>query len=215
MPDWTRRRALSAVATGFAALAGCAGSEDELVTIDYRGYRRPLENYELERVRNDEGAVLFAREAVLSATEERERGARGGHHVVVTEDRFDRIAFGDADEAQQLRSFAAETDFTESTLYLLAETIDACHDLRLQSVTIEWDGSDDIEPHAQFCQSVRPADVACSSETTHTVGFAIRLPVAAEQSTGSGRGWSQTCRPRSPRGEYFDATVTPAGGDDS
>jgi len=91
--------------------------------------------------------------------------------------------------------------------------ISACYELRLQSVSIELEAENDLQPHAEFCRAYRPADVECSSKDVHTVGVAIRLPVAAEQSTGGGRGMSSSCR-GVPQDDYFDANVTTSGGED-
>lgn len=217
MPSLTRRRALLAVASGVAALAGCS-SEADRPTIDRQRSHNTIEDYEARRVRNEDGAVLFARGAELPTPSEEGRGryARTGRSVIVSEDDLAELAFGDVREAERLRSFVASTDFDSSSIYLLSMPVEACYEIRLRSATVEWDElqREDLHPHADFCRTHRPADVECSVEETHTVGFAIRLPVAAEQSSGAGRGMSSSCRP-SPRGEYFNATVTPAsGGDD-
>lgn len=215
MTPLTRRRALLASASGLAALAGCSGGDDDPPTVDRPSADRPIEDYEVQHVRNEDGAVLFARgEEVPTVTDDdRGRHARSGRSVVVTEDDLADLSFGDAPEADQLASFAEATDFDASSLYLFAMPVEACYEIHLRSVTVEWDGRDaaDLHPHADFCRSFLPADVECRSDETHTVGFAIRLPVAAEQSSGSGSGMSNSCRP-SPRGEYFEAQVTPAGG---
>lgn len=214
MSDLTRRRALLAVASGAVSLAGCAG-EDDRPTIDRRNGERSIEGYDVRSVRNQQGAVLFAAaEAVPTPTDDgRDRRVRSARSVVVSDDGIEELAFGDVPEAERLRSFATATDFGTSSLYLFAMPVGACYEIRLRSVAVERDEleQDDLHPHADFCRSHRPADVECTVDETHTVGFAIRLPVAAEQSTGSGRGMSSSCRP-SPRDEPFDATVTPAGG---
>ncbi|MFD1687460.1 hypothetical protein [Halobellus litoreus] len=214
MPSLTRRRALLTAASGIAALAGCS-SEADLPMIDRRSDRNRIEDYEARRVRNEDGAVLFAQGAELPTPSDEGRGryARHGRSVVVAEGGLAELTFGDVQEAEGLRSFVTETDFDSSSVYLLSMPVEACYEIRLRSATVEWDElkRDDLHPHADFCRTHRPADVECSVEETHTVGFAIRLPVAAEQSSGMGRGMSSSCRP-SPRGEYFNATVTPAGG---
>jgi hypothetical protein len=218
MPDLTRRHALQAVASGLAGLAGCAG-ETERPTIDRRGNRRPVPDYEVRSVRNEDGAVLFStREELPTVTDdEQDRLARSSGSVVVSDVGIDELTFGTVPEAEQLRSFAAATNFDSSSLYLLAMPVEACKEIRLQSATVEWDELEggDLHPHAQFCETFRPADVDCAAGEIHTAGFAIRLPIAAERSRGSGRGMSSSCRP-SPHGEYFNATVTPArgGGDE-
>jgi hypothetical protein len=213
MSDLTRRRALLAVASGAVALAGCAG-EDDRPTIDRRNREQAIEGYDVRSVRNLDGAVLFGRgEEVPTVTDdERSRRARAARSVVVSEEGIEELAFGDVPEAERLRSFVTATDFGTSSLYLFAMPVEACYEIHLRSVAVERDEleRDDLHPHADFCRSRRPADIECRTDETHTVGFAIRLPVAAEQSMGSGRGMSSSCRP-SPRGEPFDATVTPAG----
>lgn len=214
MPDLTRRRALLAVASGAATLAGCAG-EDDSPTIERRRSERRLEDYEVRAVRTTTETVLFSQEETVptGSGDERSESARAGRHVVVSNETLAELTFGDRPEAEQLQSFATATDFDSSSLYLLAMPVEACYELRLQYVTVERDEieADDLHPHADFCRASRPADVECSTEETHTVGFAIRLPVAAADSTGSGRGMSSRCGPN-PRGEQFDATVTPASG---
>jgi len=214
MPSLTRRRALLAVASGVAALAGCS-SEADLPMIDRQRSHDTIEEYEARRVRNEDGAVLFAHGEELPTPSDEGRGryARNGRSVIVSEDDLAQLTFGDVQEAERLRSFVAETDFDSSSVYLLSMPVEACYEIHLESATVEWDElkREDLHPHADFCRTHRPADVECSVEETHTVGFAIRLPVAAEQSSGMGRGMASSCRP-SPRGEYFNATVTPASG---
>lgn len=217
MPELTRRRALLAVASGAAALAGCAG-ESERAVIDHRTDERPIEDYEVRHVRNEDAAVLFTRREELPTPtdDERDRRVRSERSVIVSEEDLAELTFGDAPETEQLRSFAAATDFDSSSLYLFAMGVDDCYEIRLQSLTVGRDDLEtgDLHPRAQFCRTYRPADVECDVEETHTVGFAIRLSIAAERSTGSGHGMSNSCR-RSPRREYFNGSVAPtSGGED-
>ena len=137
----TRRRALLAVASGAAALAGCTGREADPVTVRRRMGNRALENYEARQVRNEHGAALFARDRAVPTVAEGERGrySRAGRSVVVSEDDFAEMTFGDNPEADRLREFAAGTDFDSASLYLLAMSIESCYEIRLQSVTVEWD----------------------------------------------------------------------------
>lgn len=216
MPDLTRRRALLTVTSGIATLAGCA-SKDDHPSIDRRR-NRPIEDYDLRHVRTEDGTVLFTHRDTLPTVTDNERGrlTRSSRRVVVSEEGVRDITFGNVPEAEQLRSFATATDFDSSSLYLVAMSVDACYEIRLQSITVEKEAleTDDLHPHAYFCRTVRPADVDCRVDETHTAGFAIRLPIAAKRSTGGGRGMSNSCGP-SPRGEYFEGSVTPAdGGDD-
>ncbi|WP_158855208.1 hypothetical protein [Halorhabdus sp. CUG00001] len=219
MPELTRRRALLAAASGAATIAGCSGSGNDRVTIDDRSSGEPIDDYEVVAARNDDGAVLFTEGQIPTATDSdrSNRYARRDHSIIVSSEGLDAITFGDAPEADRLRTFATETDFERSSLYMLSHSVDACHEIRLRSVTVQWEGTDDIHPHAQFCQTTRPADVECSTETMHTRGFVIRLPVVADHSSGSGSGMSYECGSApDPSGEYFEGNVTPAsGGDDA
>ena len=214
MPDIPRRRALLAAVSGIAALAGCADARDR-PTIDPPREDETIDDYEARHVRNTDGAVLFSqREELPTVTDdERSRYALSARSVVVSDEDLAALTFNDVPEAESLREFAAETDFESASIYLFAMPVEACYELRLRSVSVEWDDleSDDLHPHADFCRATRPADVDCGVDETHTAGFAIRLPVAAEESSGSGSGMSSSCGP-SPRGEPFDPTVTPASG---
>ncbi|QCC48023.1 hypothetical protein [Halobellus limi] len=213
MPDLTRRRALLAAASGVAALAGCSGESDR-PTVDTPREDETLDDYESRHVRNTDGAVLFSqREELPTVTDERGRYARSGRAVLVDGADLEALTFNDVPEAEELRAYAAETDFESASLYLFAMPVGACYEIRLRSVSVEWDETeaDDLHPHADFCRATRPADVECGADETHTAGFAIRLPVAAERSSGSGSGMSSSCGPLR-RGEPFDPTVTPAGG---
>jgi hypothetical protein len=214
MPALTRRRALLSITSGIAVLAGCAGETDR-ATIDHPPDERSLEDYEVRSVRDEDGTVLFYRgeELPTVADDERDRIARSGRSSIVPEEDRVELTFGDVPEAGELQSFVEATDFESSSLYLFSMPVEACYEIRLQSVAVERDELEtgDLHPHADFCRTYRPADVDCEVDETHTAGFAIRLPFAAEQSTGSGRGMANGCD-RPHHGEYFEATVTPATG---
>lgn len=214
MPSLTRRRALRLATFGIAVLAGCVGEADR-ATIEQPPDERSLEDYEVRSVRDDAGSVLFYRgeELPTVADDEQGRNVRSGRSIIVSETDITELSFGDGPEAEELLSFVQATDFDSSSVYLLSMPVEACYEIRLQSVAVERDELEtgDLHPHADFCRTYRPADIDCEVDETHTAGFAIRLPVAAEQSTGSGRGMSNSCD-RPHRDEYFEATVTPATG---
>lgn len=214
MPSLTRRRALRLVTLGIAGLAGCAGEADR-ATIEQPPDERSLGDYEVRSVREDDGSVLFYRgeELPTVADDEQGRNVRSGRSIIVSETDIAELTFGDGPEAEELQSFAEATDFDSSSVYLLSMPVEACYEIRLQSVAVDRDELEtgDLHPHADFCRTSRPADIDCRLDETHTAGFAIRLPVAAEQSSGGGRGMANGCD-RPHRGEYFEATVTPATG---
>jgi len=66
MSDLTRRRALLAVASGTAALAGCTGDDDP-PTIEPPNDAQLIHDYEVRQTRNEDGAVLFTRGEELPA----------------------------------------------------------------------------------------------------------------------------------------------------
>lgn len=213
MVQLSRRHALLAMSAGIASLAGCTGGEDRL-TIDAGRDERMVEDYELRAVRNENGAVLFAHgdELPTLSDDDRARTVRSARAVIVSEASLADVTFGDETEAAELRSFVEATDFDASSVYLFSTALEACYEIRIRSVAVDWDDreSGDIHPHADFCRTHRRADVACPLEAVHTYGAAIRLPVAASSSSGSGHGMSRSCRP-TLRGEYFNASVTSRG----
>jgi hypothetical protein len=213
MPDVSRRGALLAAASGIAALAGCSGSET--ASNSYPTAGRPVEGYELERVRDETGGALVdADEATSSpSTEDSVRRRRRARRVLVSSTDLDDVPFAEGPESDALRSFLAETDFELASAYLLTMPVEACRELRLRSVSVEPDelADGDLQPHADFCRAYRPADVDCDAESFHTVGFAIRLPVAADRSHGSGMGTAGSClRGDSPT--VFNASAASADG---
>jgi len=213
MSDPTRRRALQAVAAGAAALAGCT-SDDDSPTIEQPSNKQLIHDYEVRQTRNEDDAVLFAQSEELPTVtdDERDRAVRSARTVITSEETLAELTFADRPEAEDLQQFVTATEFDSSSVYLMAMPISACYALQLQSVSAELEQEADLLPHADFCRKYRPADVDCRPDDVHTVGIAIRLPIAAEQSTGGGRGMSSSCR-GAPRDDYFDANVTTSGGE--
>lgn len=201
MPDWSRRQTLSALAgVAAAAIAGCQGDAS---SEPVRSRERRIENYDVEEVRNADGAVLFHRG-------EEPAGERpGGRHHLTDESELAELTFTDVPEAESLRSFAADTDFESESVALYSRRVPECYDHRLQFVEVDANG-----PSAHFCRSLRPVDAACRTDAHDTVGFAIRLPFPGDRYSGMGGGMSSTCsRPRRP--EAFEVNVTLSdGGDD-
>ncbi|ELZ48646.1 hypothetical protein C464_06468 [Halorubrum coriense DSM 10284] len=216
MADVPRRRALLAAASGIAALAGCAGSET--ASNSYPTRERPIDGYELEKARDEAGDALVAAGDALPSpsTDEPARQRRGARRVLVADDDLAELTFAETDPGEALRSFCEATDFDAASVYLLAMPVMACREIRFRSVSVEPDDAaeGDLHPYAQFCEAYRPADAACAPDEFHTVGFAIRLPVAADRSTGSGRGMSGSCRRRG-RPAVFNSSATESGGDDA
>ena len=212
MADVPRRRALLAAASGIAALAGCAGSET--ASNSYPTSNRRIDGYELATARDEGGGALVVSgdELPSLSADERARQERQTRRVLVADEDLDGLTFAETDAGERLRSFVAATDFESASVYLLAMPVRACREIRFRSVSVEPDeiANGDLHPHADFCQAYRPADVDCDADETHTVGFAIRLPVAADRSTGSGSGMSGSCLRREPPA-VFNASASGTG----
>ena len=217
MADVPRRRILLAAASGVAALAGCAGSETASNSYPVRG-ERAIDGYEFERTRDEGGEPILTGGAETPSTETGERAQRRprARRVLVSGDDLDALSFADTTAASRLRSFLDETDFESASAYLLSMPVEACRDVRLRSVGVEpselADG--DLHPRADFCRTYRPADVECDPDAVHSVGFAIRLPVTAERSSGSGTGMGGSCRRGDPPAA-FNSSAPDTGGDDA
>jgi len=201
MPDWSRRQTLSTLAGGLAAaLAGCRGTDSSDGSPDR--FERRVENYEVKRVRDEDGAALFTRH------DEFPDGHAGGYHHLKSTEHLAELTFADVTAARTLREFSADTDFEERSIYLFAQSVPACYTVELRHVEVDRNG-----PSAQFCRDLRPVDVECETDAEHTAGYAIRLPFTGENHSGMGSGMSSSCS-RPPRPEPFDANVTLANGSD-
>jgi len=221
MTDVLRRRALLAAASGLAALAGCAGRET--TTNGYPNRERPLTGHEVESVRDEDGGALVAEgdDVPSLSTDERAPQRRSTRRVLVAEDDLAALAFAETPPGERLREFCAATEFDAESVYLLAMPIEACREVRFRSVRVERGSlaEGDLQPHAGFCRTYRPADVDCELDAIHTVGFAIRMPVAADRSRGSGRRMAGSCGSGDPpvafnASDALDAS-TASGGEDA
>ncbi|ELZ39922.1 hypothetical protein [Halorubrum tebenquichense] len=218
MAEIPRRRALLAAASGIAALAGCSGGET--ASNSYPTRDRPIDDYELETARDETGGALVTATDELPSlsVDERARQRRGARRVLVADDDLTELTFAETAAGESLRSFCEETDFGSASVYLLAMPVEACREIRLRSVRVDRDelADGDLHPHAYFCEAYRSADVDCAADAIHTIGFAIRIPVAADRSTGAGRGMSNSCQSRPRRPRVFNASATdPSGGEDA
>jgi hypothetical protein len=202
MPDWSRRRALQAVATtGALALAGCSGETSRSGSVPRdRGEPVPPDEFEVRFVRDTDGGPLFT---VGDDDRDREEGTpaveQGTEYLTADGDR-EELTFRSTEPATALRRFVEGVDLGSRSVYLLQRRLGECYGARLVGVYREDDGVD-----ADFCQALRPADVACSADDRDTVGVAISLPFEGDSFNGYGTGWSSGCERRS--------TVAREGGD--
>ncbi len=205
MPLSTRRRVLAGTATTLALLAGCAGSESRHDEV-HRSDAKPVE-YEFVRARSTSEPQLFWTEDREDTTENLQR-QRVGREYLATGSDVETVEFVDTADGERLRTFVSETDFDNESVYLYSTAVSECHEIHLQQATVADDGG----PHLQFCQSVRPADLACTEDVKHTVVYAVRFPTDGRDVSGTGSGMSHQCEDR-PLFSTFDTTVTVQEGD--
>ncbi|MDR5657166.1 hypothetical protein RH831_08230 [Halodesulfurarchaeum sp. HSR-GB] len=204
MNPFTRRETLAAVTTGLVALAGCTGSQQVETEPD------PTEesvDFEFQSARLRSGEPIVEPEKRQETTVRPQRARHYSDYLATAED-LEAVDFATNEAATQLRDYAQETNFEGESLFLWTSGVEECHKIVLRQATVDDDGG----PHLDFCRTPRSADVACSSERTHTVGFAVRLPVDGRGVSGHGSGMSSRCRGR-PDPTIFDGTVTVQSGD--
>jgi hypothetical protein len=190
MPDWSRRRALHALATGTAVtLAGCS-SESGFTAEPEPGWSRrtQITNYTSRTVRDPAGNPLFWRGERL---EDPNRARRGRIYVTSTEDLSELTFAPESEASAELNAFVRSTDFEASSVSLHSRIIPDCETVRLLSVGRESEGY-----YASFCSEPRPADTECDAEAEVTVAIAIRLPFPGDNISSSGASWSHRCRER-------------------
>ncbi|MEF8841854.1 MAG: twin-arginine translocation signal domain-containing protein [Haloarculaceae archaeon] len=205
MSEWSRRRALQAVAaTGAVVLTGCSGESSSSSDVPPdRGDPVPPSDLEVRFVRDAGNEPLFDVEGEDGNEGGGTRPGRRTRAEFLTSgtDR-DRVAFRSGSAADDLRAFVDGSDLESGSVYLIERPVSACYEARLVGVYREDDGVD-----VDLCQALRPADVACSADGMDTVGVGIRLPFAGDSMSGHGWGWSGECGSR--------PTVASEGGDGS
>lgn len=189
MPDWSRRRALHALATSTTAvLAGCSGERSHSrQSVRGRG-RTPITDYTALKVRDPDGDPIF-----WSGEEPDDpQQARRGRVYVTSSEEISELTFApESEDAATLNAFVTSTDYEQRSVSLHSTVIPECNTLRLQSVAREPDGY-----HTSFCSEPRPADVECDADRKDTVAIAIRLPFPGDDLGSSGSRWSSRCRER-------------------
>ena len=194
MRDWSRRRALQAVATtGAFVLPGCSSGSGGPGSLPRdRGEPVPPADLEVLFVRDTDGDPLFDVEngSDDGATPE-DGGIRGrptrSEYLRDAESR-NRVTFRSTAAAEELRAFVDGTDFGSGSVYLFERPVNACYEAHLVGVYRE-DGS----VAADLCQTLRPADPMCSAGGVDTVGIGVRLPFPGDGLSGHDWGWRGSC----------------------
>lgn len=166
-PDLRRRTLLTSVAgLATAGLAGCGGSERPLGALPSPP-PEPITDLDVLKVRVDDSVGLFG------SAEDDDGRFDSSHDVVSTERDLDALRFNtDVPAAVDLREFVTGVDLDAHSVLLFQATVSSCHDYYLVRVAY---GDGDLD--AEFCRSLRPADVACDAVQESTVGYAIDLPL--------------------------------------
>jgi hypothetical protein len=199
MPDWSRRRALQAVAaTGAVALAGCSGSTSSSSSVP-RERGDSVSDVTVQFARHRDGQPFYH----YGDDDSDQRASRMMH--LTSQDDRERLRFRSTDPATELRSLVDGTDLESESVFLLVRPVGECYELLLRGVYREPDGVE-----ADFCQTLRPADVECSADDEDLVGVAIRLPFPGDDFNSHGSSWSSTCE--SPR---YGTPIAREGGDEA
>lgn len=214
MPDWSRRHVLHAAGSVLlAAIAGCNGSGSSSRSAP-RDDRDMVDDVTVLKVRNASPTPMVLRrrdQTTDERTTEDPPGRRGNLMDHVTEPpREDAraIAFQtDVPGATVIETFFEETDFGTESIYIAQSTILECYERHLTGVYREVDGVD-----AQFCRTLRSADVDCSADEYDMTAFAIRLPFAGDDFDSVGGGQSSGCE--RPHRQTIDPDTTRTVGDD-
>lgn len=211
MPDWSRRHALqSAGGALLTALAGCNGSDSTNRSVP-RDDRGRIDDITVLKVRNATPIPMVVRERDRNTEQPttdvppKRRGHIMEHVTAETDHGF--VFPADVPGALDLKQVFEETDFESESIYLSQTTVSECYDRHLTGVYRESNGVD-----AQFCGTIRPADVACSTDEYDMTAFAIRLPFVGDNFNSVGGGHSSRCD--GPHRRIIDPDTTRTVGDD-
>ncbi|MFC6939513.1 hypothetical protein ACFQE8_05970 [Salinirubellus sp. GCM10025818] len=185
MREWSRRRALQAVATtGALVLAGCSGEgSSPRSTPRDRGEQVPPGDLEVLFVRDTDGDPLFDVGNGSDDGPAREDGGIGARRTpseyLWGGESRDRVTFRSTESAAELRAFVDGTDLESRSVDLVERPVNACYEARLVGV-YRGDGGVAVD----LCQSLQSADIACSAGGVDTVGIGVRLPFPGDGSGG-------------------------------
>lgn len=214
MPDWSRRHALHAAGSVLlTAIAGCNGSSSSSRSVP-RDDRDMVDDISVLKVRNVSPLPMVMRrrdKTTEDRTPEEPPERRGNIMDHVTEKNRqsgrDIVFQTDVPGATDIETFFEETDFETESLYIAQSTIRECYERHLTGVYREGDGVD-----AQFCLSLRSADVDCRTDAYDMTAFAIRLPFSGDDLSSVGGGQSSGCK--RPHRRIIEPDTTRTVGDD-
>lgn len=191
MADWSRRRALQAVAgTGAVALAGCRGTTTGTRELP-RAPREHITDIEAIKARNTDGRPLIRTGDTETAQDDVDLRQQVSAVYHLTDDAdLEQLRFQAGADTRELRAFLTTTDFASRSVYLHQRPVAECYITRLVGV---FRRGGDIE--AQFCQVLRPADVACDSDAQDVIAVAIRLPFPGDEIVDVGTDYQRECDP--------------------
>lgn len=200
MPEWSRRRALQALATGaVAGLAGCGAPSSEFggnagrPAVAVRGGEQ-VSDYEVVRARrSDEKPIVTATPNEEAEPDDERDGPRYDHDHVTDAESASGYAFDPPTGGPDVGAFLRETDYETQSVFLSIVGVHPCRRRRLVRVARETNGLD-----IEFCTTTKPADVACAPEGREATVTAVRLPFPGDGFSGYSVGGSSSCEHEGP-----------------
>ena len=187
MPDWSRRRALrAAVLPLVAGLAGCSGETRVSRSAPSDSRDEPVTDYTVRQIRVPDPRPLF-----WSVNDPPSDDDPGRTHHLTSQSQLDKLRFAsDIPAVERLEAFVRSVDLETESVYLHAQTLEACYDLVLRGVS-----RDDSSVSVDFCRDLKPADATCKAADETAVGLAIRLPFSGDEFHGLGMSYGNQCGP--------------------
>ena len=190
MVPLTRRRLLQGATVLSVGLAGCSGASSS--SSSSPSPPMDAENVELDpehvalRDSDDEPVAWIGSVTTDTKSTPTERDRPISDHetgLIASADQAARLMFADVDARAEARSFVDAADFETETLLLVPRKVAECYRLELCAVT--WSAS---SYHTYFGRTLRPAEVACETDTRDRVAYLIRIPDTLDPAQVTSRG---------------------------
>jgi hypothetical protein len=192
----SRRILLASVGTGLAtALAGCSGSDTHQSSSD-DGTLVNNHVTKIARSSSKQPPIIASRENTDSAENDEETSSPAEsltRDVIETENDAADLEFAEeATNIAAVRRLVAETAYANESVLLYQTRIRECYQLQLNYIT-----RDDVDgdPHVEFCQVIREAEVECERNARNHVAAAVRLPFSSNEYGGFSVGSGGSCDP--------------------
>lgn len=172
-----RRRLLQVATAATAGLAGCNGLESTTGDEDPEETEGPPvspgsdpdPSFALLRSSGTRYLAWFSEERPTPT-----RGDSLGYDrtaLIDSDERAEAMRLAEVDGASEVRQFVAETDFSESAVYVDQVVIDDCRRAQLCEISWREDGVD-----VEYGTRTIPYDVACEADGKQTEARFVRVP---------------------------------------